>query len=178
MKKALVFSLIIIPVLVTALLWTLTSRSCSCLKDTSSVTVTVRKITLSEISLSISTVDVDVQIKNDNAFGATLDKIEYDIYFRYKNKWIWLGKGEKGKLDINANDVANLVITTKIDKRQLIKTLMDSMFGTEPTEMKVDGHAWFTVGPSTIEVDFDEKDIDPYNPLIEDSGTQGNDILE
>lgn len=168
MKRKVFLSLILVPVIATALLWVVTSRSCSCVKDATDVTVTIRKITLSEFSFTRSVVDVVVRVENNNLVGATLDRIEYDIYFGHEDRWIWLGQGEKTELEIGGGEVADFTVKTDIENQNLLDVLMEAIFGTEPTEMKVDGRAWFTVGPATFEIDFDETDIDPYNPLLED----------
>ncbi|NQT74597.1 MAG: hypothetical protein HQ553_17810 [Chloroflexi bacterium] len=182
MKKLFFFGLIVVPALATALLWVLITDGISCLKDSSDVTVTVKKITLSEVSFATSTVEVSVQVENDNVVGATLERIEYDIYLGSKDKWIWLGRGERGALDIGASDVEDFLVTTIIDNSQLVDVITGRILGGEPTEMKVDGRAWFKVGTVSVEVEFDAKDIDPYKPLLEDeniitepveSGTEG-----
>lgn len=182
MKKLFFFGLIVVPVAATALLWVLITDGISCLKDSSDVTVTVKKITLSEASRASSKVDVHIQVKNDNAAGVTLEKIEYDIYLGYQDKWYWLGRGEKEVLEVGANDVADFTVTTTIDNSQLIDVVTGSFFGAEASEMKVDGRAWLKVGTVSVEVEFDAKDIDPYKPLLEDeniitepveSGTEG-----
>ena len=54
-------------------LWVLITDGISCLKDSSDVMVTVKKITLSESSRASSKVDVQIQVKNDNAGGVTLE---------------------------------------------------------------------------------------------------------
>lgn len=168
MKKKVFLSLILVPLIATVLLWAITSRGCSCVKDVADVTVTIRKITLSEFSFTRSVVDVVVRVENDNPVGAKLDRIEYDIFFGHEERWIWLGQGERAELEIGAGEVADFVVTTNIENQNLLDVIMEAIFGTEPTEMKVDGCAWFTVGPATFEIDFDETDIDPYNPLLDD----------
>jgi hypothetical protein len=64
------------------------------------------------------------------------------------------------------------VVTTSIEKKQLSEAITDKMLGAEPTEMKVDGFAWFEVGSESFEIHFEKTDIDPYNPLVEDIGTE------
>jgi len=171
MKKLFFFGLIVVPVVATALLWVLITDGISCLKDSSDITVAVKKITLSEISLATSITEVSVQVENKNSVGAVLERIEYDIYIGDRDKWIWLGRGEKSGLEIGANKVSDFTVITIIDNSQLVDVITGNIFGTEPKEMKVDGHAWFKVGPASVEVKFDEKDIDPYKPLAEDENT-------
>jgi len=161
--KKLIVVLVVASALTTVLLWVIVSRSCSCDKDKSNVTVNIQGIAITEISVAKTTVDVSIEVKNDNAVGATLDKIEYDIYLGHKGKWIWLGSGKKDSLNIEANKVADFAVTTKIENSQLLHIMMDSILGTEPTEMKVDGHAWFKVGSATFKIHFEGKDIRQYN---------------
>lgn len=149
---------------------------CSCFKDASDVRVSVRKITISDLSFGESTVDVAVRIENKNPVGAVLEKVEYDIYIGHKDKWIWLGRGGEEGLNLGVDDTADFIITTKIDNGQLLKSAVDQIFGTEPSQMKVDGDAWFTVGPASIKVHFDEKDIDPFSPIptVEPDNAEGS----
>lgn len=171
MKKALFFGLIIVPVLMTALLWAVMSDRLSCSKDTSSVTVMAERIALVEVSFASSRVDVQIQVANDNAEVATLERLEYDIYLGYQNKWYWLGRGEKGDLEIGANDSSDFMISTDIDNSRLRNIATERILGTEPTEMKVEGQARFEVGEASVELEFDGKDVNPYEPLPEDKGT-------
>ena len=112
--------------------------------------------------------DVQIQLKNDSNEGTTLEKMEYDIYLGYQDKWYWLGRGGKDVLEFDANDVADFTVTTTIDNSQLVDVVTGSFLGAEASEMKVDGRAWFKVGTDSVEVEFDEKDADPYKPLLED----------
>ena len=158
------------------------ASGCTCVKNQSNINVTIREITLSKISFDQSTIDVAVRIYNENPANATLDRIEYDIYFGNKDKWIWIGRGEKEKLDIAANETSDFTVTTIIENQQYLKLMTNSIFGTSPTQMKVDGTAWCKVGPATFEVAFDETDINPYDQLSEgesigtepvEAGTEG-----
>jgi LEA14-like dessication related protein len=122
----------------------------------------------------MSTVDVVVEVENYNSGTAVLDKIQYDIHFGHEDKWIWLGQGEKSELEIEAEDVTSFMVTTNIENQQQLSLMMDAIFGTEPTEIKVDGNAFFKMDSDTVDVDFDKIDIDPYNPLLEDEELDGD----
>ena len=182
MKKLFFFGLIVVPVAATAILWVLINDGISCLKDSSEVTVTVKKITLREASRTSINVIVNIHLINDSNEGTTLEKIEYDIYLGYQDKWYWLGRGEKDVLEISAKESVDFTVTTIIDNKQLVD-VAGSYLGADASEMRVDGRAWFKVGTDSVEVEFEKKDIDPYKPFLEDdssttetveSGTEGS----
>ncbi len=65
MKKLFFFGLIVVPVAATAILWVLINDGISCLKDSSEVTVTVKKITLREASRTSINVSVNIHLINN-----------------------------------------------------------------------------------------------------------------
>jgi len=141
---------------------------CSSSRDGSDITVTVRKLTLSEISLEMNNIDVAFRVNNENEMKAYLDKMEYKIYLGHGDSWIMIHQAEKQSMDINANEMTDFTVATTIEKKHLSETITGKMLGTKPTTMKVDGSAWFTVGSESFEIQFSHKDNDPYNPLVID----------
>ncbi|PIU56354.1 MAG: hypothetical protein COS88_02955 [Chloroflexi bacterium CG07_land_8_20_14_0_80_51_10] len=143
----------------------ITSTGCACIEEEIEArkpSVTITDITLSEISRAKTTVNVSVEIENPNPIGATLERIEYDIHFGQEGKWILLGHGQRGTLDIHANATTDFESTTIIENRQILRVLLEFMFGTEPSQMKVDGAAWLKVGPASFKIPFEKVTINPY----------------
>lgn len=171
MKKLFFFGLIVVPVVATALLWVLITDGISCLRESSSVTVTVRKITLSEVTPDLSKVDVQIRLENNNSEEAIVEKLEYDIYLGYQNKWYWLGRAEEEMIEVGADNSADFTMTTNIDNSQLVDVVTGSFLGEDASEMRVDGRSSFKVGTDSIEVEFDKKDTEPYKMFVEDEST-------
>ena len=146
-----------------------TIPGCSSSGDNSNITVTVEKITLSEMSFELNNIETAFGISNDNQTEVYLDKIEYRIYLGHNDKWMHVGLGEKESVDIGPGLFTNFIITTVIEKKEISEAMTDKMLGSEPTEIKVNGSAWFEVGSESFEVQFNHVDNDPYNPL---SGTK------
>ena len=152
---ALVFALIV------------SAPGCSGKENNSNVKITVRKITLSEARHTRGIVDVNVRIENFNPVEVTLDRIEYSIYFGHEEKWILLGQGQKESVGIEADSVLDFMITTVIENNRIVSNLLEDILGTEPTQMKVDGHAWITRDKDTYEIPFENVDDKPHNQLTE-----------
>lgn len=134
---------------------------CGCPADDADVSIAVISIALRQVSLSESVVQVALEAENRNPEGAVLDQLEYDIYAGHKGKWIWFGRGQKAGLDIEVEEVAQFAVTTAIDATKLRESAAEQFFGTEPSEMKVDGRASFRVGEATVEVRFEGRDTHP-----------------
>lgn len=146
-----------------ALLLAMLPPACSCIEEQIEArmpSVMVTNILRGETSGEESTVTVSVQIENPNPIGATLDRIEYDIYFGHEGNWMLLGRGERGTLNIKANAATDFEIATVIENKQLVRALLEFMFSGEPAQMKVDGSAWLKVGPASFKIPFEEVVMD------------------
>lgn len=121
------------------------------------ITLEIGEITLNEVSFAESTIDVSVTVENKAMSDAVLEKIEYDIYVGRKDKWIWLARQQEGGLRIQAGPPTDFTVSTAIENAQLRRTIEEYILGTEPSEIKVDGHASFKVGDASIEVQFSKK---------------------
>ncbi len=136
----------------------------ACGKAGSPVKVSISEIALAEVSYSMIVVEVTVQIVNGGDSPAVMDRIEYDIYFGHKDKWIWLGRGSETQREIGAGQTMGFTIQTQIDNSRLIRLVTEAIFGTEPSQLKVDGRASFTRGTSAFQVRFDKKMTSPSSP--------------
>ena len=153
----------------TALVFALvvSAPGCSGKETNSNVTITVRKISLSEVRYTKGIVDVSVRIENSNPTEVTLDRIEYNIYFGHEGKWLLLGQGEKESVEIESDSVIDFRITTVIENNRIVSNLLEDILGTEPTQMKVDGHAWILTEADTFEIPFEKVDNEPHDQLTE-----------
>ncbi|MDY6910972.1 MAG: hypothetical protein SVM79_01230 [Chloroflexota bacterium] len=147
-------------VIATALVFALvmSALGCSGKENNSNVIIEVRKITLSEVRYTKGIVDVNIRIENSNPSEVILDRIEYGIYFGHEGKWILLGQGEKESVEIETDSTVDFTITTVIENSRIVSNLLEDILGTEPTQMKVDGHAWITTEEDTFEIAFEKVD--------------------
>jgi LEA14-like dessication related protein len=116
--------------------------------------VTITDIHLSDISSTKTTVAATIEIKNNNSIEATLEKVAYDVSFGHKGKWILLGHGEKGSMDLKATSTTNFVITPVIENSNGWAFVTESLLGTDPSNMKVEGDAWLKVGTDSSKIHF------------------------
>ncbi len=146
--------------------------ACSSSEDNSSVAIIVQKITLNEVSFDQNNICTTFKISNNNETSVTLEKIEYNIYLGHSDKWMHISLGEKGTQEIEADSTIDLSSTTIIEKKKLSETITDKILGAEPSIIKVDGSAWFTVGAESFEIKFSREDDDPYRQMIEDEDNE------
>ncbi|MDD5093054.1 MAG: hypothetical protein PHV74_01545 [Dehalococcoidia bacterium] len=128
--------------------------------DSLKPSVRVVGIFLGDTSSATLTVDTTIEIDNPNPIGATLEKIECHVRFGHKEKWYLLGNGERGTLDISASSTTNLVVQVVEDKERS-SLLMESLFGTDPSRLKVEGDAWLKVGADSYKVSFEKMVTNP-----------------
>ena len=129
----------------------------ACSNSTGPVKLSVSGIALSEISYRVIVVDTAFHIMNPEDSLAVMDRIEYNIYFGHKDKWIWLGQGSQTGTEIGPGETRDFTVETRVENSPLIQRVTEAIFGTEPTQLKVEGRALFTMGESVFQVHFHKK---------------------
>lgn len=146
----------------------------ACSKTAPPVKLSVSGIALSEVSYRVITVDVGFHIANPEDVPAVMDRIEYDIYLGHKDKWIWLGRGSQTGTEIEPGGTMDFTIETRIENSPLVQRVTEAIFGTEPTQMKIEGRASFTLGESVFEVRFHRKVSSPYDSPAQSQNPPGS----
>lgn len=162
-------------ILATALaLAALPALSGACSKTVPPVKLSVLGIALSEVSYRLITVDVGFHIANPRDVPAVMDRMEYDIYFGHKDKWIWLGRGSQTGTEIGPGGTVDFTIETRIENSPFVRKVTEAIFGTEPTQMKIEGRASFTLGESVFEVRFHRKVSSTYDSPVQSQNPPGS----
>lgn len=126
----------------------------ACSKGGGPVRLSVTGIALGEVSYRVIVVDTAFHMENRRESAAVMDRLEYDIYFGHKGKWIWLGQGGRTDTAIGPGETMDFTIETRIEGSPLIRRVTEAVLGAEPSQMKVEGRASFTMGESVFEVRF------------------------
>jgi LEA14-like dessication related protein len=115
-------------------------------------------IDLKDVTLTTTTVDVEVTIHNPNPFGATFNKIAYDIYFQEGGRWKYMGHGEKtDKTELRANGLTTIKIPTRIDNKDAIRAIYQMLvIGKGSLPIKVSGSVYLDVKLTSIEIPFQQ----------------------
>ena len=118
--------------------------------------VQVVSVRLKDISMTTAMVEVSVCVKNTNPIGATLDKIEYVIYFEKDDEWVQLGRAEREEdIPIKAGDSTCFEVENKIDVLSAIVALYQAYKQDGLVNMKVSGTTWLKIWPVTVDIPFE-----------------------
>ncbi|MBM3132200.1 MAG: hypothetical protein FJZ95_04105 [Chloroflexi bacterium] len=128
--------------------------SLACSGGGSGARIEIGAIALKQASFAQTIIDVQVRAENKTKADAVLERIEYDIYVGRKGKWIWLAREAEGAWTIPPGPPTDFTVTTVIEEAQLRRTIEEYIFGTEPTDIKVDGYGLFKMADDSIEVHF------------------------
>lgn len=127
----------------------------ACSENSGPVKLSVTGIALGEVSYRVIAVDAVFRMENRGESAAVMDRLEYDIYFGHKDKWIWLGQGRSQTATaIGPGETVDFTIETRVEGSPLIRRVTEAVLGAEPSQMKVEGRASFTMGESVFEMHF------------------------
>jgi len=118
--------------------------------------IEVVSVQLKDINMTTVMVEVSVCVENTNPIGATLDKIEYVIYFEREGEWIQLGRAERDEdIPIKAGESACFELENKIDVLSAIVALYQAYKQDGSVDMKVSGTTWLKIWPVTVDIPFE-----------------------
>jgi LEA14-like dessication related protein len=118
--------------------------------------VQIVSVRLTDISMTTAMVEVSVCVQNTNPIGATLDKIEYVIYFEKDDEWVQLGRGDRGDdIQIKAGDSTCFDVENKIDVLSAIVALYQAYKQDGSVNVKVSGTTWLKIWPVTVDIPFE-----------------------
>lgn len=118
--------------------------------------IQVVSVRLKDISMTTAMVEVSVCVENTNPIGATLDKIEYVIYFEKDGEWVQLGRAEREEdIPIKAGESACFELENKIDVLSAIVALYQAYKQDGSVNMKVSGTTWLKIWPVTVDIPFE-----------------------
>jgi hypothetical protein len=111
---------------------------------------------LKDISMTTAMLEVSVCVENTNPIGATLDRIEYVIYFEKDGEWVQLGRAERDEdIPIKAGDSTCFELENKIDVLSAIVALYQAYKQDGSVNMKVSGTTWLKIWPVTVDIPFE-----------------------
>lgn len=118
--------------------------------------VQIVNVRLKDISMTTAMVEVTVCVQNTNPIGATLDKIEYVIYFEKDDEWVQLGRGDReDDIQIKAGDSTCFEVENKIDVLSAIAAMYQAYRQDGSVNMKVSGTTWLKIWPVTVDIPFE-----------------------
>lgn len=118
--------------------------------------IEVVSVQLKDVSMTTAMVEVEVCAENTNPIGATLDKIEYVIYFEKDGEWVQLGRAERDEdIFIKAGESTCFELENKIDVLSAIVALYQAYKQGGSVDMKVSGTTWVKIWPVTVDIPFE-----------------------
>lgn len=122
--------------------------------------VTVQDIELADVSLRTLTVNTTVLIHNPNPFGATLNRVAFDVYYLDDGE-NYLGHGEKSGFDIRENGNTTVTIPVSIGTVPAMNA-MASLVSKGSITLNVNGSAFIDVKVTSFETKFTRSRTFPY----------------
>lgn len=118
--------------------------------------IEVVSVRLTDISMTTAMVEVSVCVENTNPIGATLDKIEYVVYFEKDGEWVQLGRAERDEdIFIKAGESTCFELENRIDVLSAIVALYQAYKQGGSVDMKVSGTTWVKIWPVTVDIPFE-----------------------
>ncbi len=118
--------------------------------------VEVTGMSLKDISMTTALVGVTVCVENTNPLSATLDRIEYVIYFEMGDQWVQLGRGERDEdIWVKAGESTCFEVENRIDVLSAIVALYQAYKQDGQVNMKVGGTARVRIWPVTVDIPFE-----------------------
>jgi LEA14-like dessication related protein len=118
--------------------------------------IEVTGMSLKDISMTTALVEVTVCVENTNPLSATLDRIEYVIYFERGDQWVQLGRGEREEdIGLKAGQSTCFDVENRIDVLSAIVALYQAYKQDGTVNMKVSGTAWVKIWPVTVDIPFE-----------------------
>lgn len=131
--------------------------------------VTVSDLSLADVSLQSMTINTTVNVYNPNAFGARLNRVAFDVYYRDGTPQ-YLGHGEQRGIDIAGNGNTSVTVPVTVSNVQAIKAI-GTLSQKGSITLGINGSAFVDVKvteyelPFTQEKEFAASEFEAYLPV-------------
>ena len=120
-------------------------------------TVEVIGVEIVDITLTTIELNLTLTVDNPNPFGATLNRIEYEVEYQAGDEWRPLGAGVREEpIGIRANGSSTFEVPATVTSAELVRALFILLGpGGGELPVKISGEAWLDVELTSVRIPFE-----------------------